>query len=70
MPHARIRACASRLRTSLFPSPPRPDCAAPQHVSTLAHELGHAYHNWVMKDMPLEEAAYPMNLAETASIVR
>lgn len=40
------------------------------HVSTLAHELGHAYHNWVMRDMPLEEAAYPMNLAETASIVR
>ena len=25
------------------------------NVSTLAHELGHAYHNWVMRDMPLAE---------------
>jgi len=39
-----------------------------QHVSTLAHELGHAFHNHVMRDMPLPETRYPMNLAETASI--
>uniref|UniRef100_A0A7S1H7V7 Peptidase M3A/M3B catalytic domain-containing protein n=1 Tax=Hemiselmis andersenii TaxID=464988 RepID=A0A7S1H7V7_HEMAN len=39
-----------------------------QHVSTLAHELGHAYHNWVMRDMERAETSYPMNLAETASI--
>eukprot|EP00238_Polyblepharides_amylifera_P008418 CAMPEP_0196592824 /NCGR_PEP_ID=MMETSP1081-20130531/73902_1 /TAXON_ID=36882 /ORGANISM="Pyramimonas amylifera, Strain CCMP720" /LENGTH=692 /DNA_ID=CAMNT_0041916629 /DNA_START=117 /DNA_END=2195 /DNA_ORIENTATION=- len=39
-----------------------------QHVSTLAHELGHAYHSWVMRDMPLPLTRYPMNLAETASI--
>ena len=39
------------------------------HVSTLAHELGHAYHNWVMRDLPLELASYPMNLAETASLM-
>ena len=38
------------------------------NVSTLAHELGHAYHSWVMRDMPLSETRYPMNLAETASI--
>jgi len=38
------------------------------NVSTLAHELGHAYHSWVMRDMPLSETHYPMNLAETASI--
>jgi len=37
-------------------------------VITLAHELGHAYHNWVMRDMPLAKARYPMTLAETASI--
>ncbi|MEZ8143015.1 M3 family oligoendopeptidase [Enterovibrio sp. FF113] len=37
-------------------------------VLTLAHELGHAFHNWVMKDMPLAETDYPMTLAETASI--
>ena len=37
-------------------------------ISTLAHELGHAYHNWVMRDMPMAETGYPMTLAETASI--
>lgn len=37
-------------------------------VLTLAHELGHAFHNWVMRDMPFVETEYPMTLAETASI--
>jgi len=36
-------------------------------VSTLAHELGHAYHAYVLKDQPLFYQDYPMNLAETAS---
>ncbi|WP_372652436.1 M3 family oligoendopeptidase [Halobacteriovorax sp.] len=35
---------------------------------TLAHEIGHAYHSWVMRDLPIEETAYSMTLAETASI--
>lgn len=35
---------------------------------TLAHELGHAFHNWVMRDMSLCQTRYPMTLAETASI--
>ena len=35
---------------------------------TLAHELGHAFHNWVMRDLPLCRTRYPMTLAETASI--
>ncbi len=39
-----------------------------RELKTLAHELGHAFHNWVMKDMPLYETFYPMTLAETASI--
>lgn len=38
-------------------------------VGTLAHELGHAFHNWVMRDLPLPETWYPMTLAETASIL-
>ena len=38
------------------------------NILTLAHELGHAYHNWVMRDLPLEETSYSMTLAETASI--
>lgn len=39
-----------------------------KNVITLAHEIGHAYHNWVMSDIPLVESQYPMTLAETASI--
>ena len=37
-------------------------------VSTLAHELGHAYHDSVVKDFPASQRTYPMTLAETASI--
>ena len=39
-----------------------------KNVITLAHELGHAWHNWVMKDIPYFETRYPSTLAETASI--
>jgi oligoendopeptidase F len=39
----------------------------PDSMSTLAHELGHAYHSWVLKERPLFLRRYPMNLAETAS---
>ncbi|MCY2963107.1 MAG: M3 family metallopeptidase, partial [Planctomycetota bacterium] len=37
------------------------------NVSTLAHELGHAYHSWELRKQPLFLQDYPMNLAETAS---
>ncbi len=37
-------------------------------VSTLAHELGHAWHNRCMKGMPNLQSDAPMPLAETASI--
>jgi oligoendopeptidase F len=37
-------------------------------IGTLAHELGHAYHNWMLRDLPLDLKSYPMTLAETASI--
>ena len=36
-------------------------------VSTLAHELGHAWHSWLMRDMRPWARTYPMTLAETAS---
>ena len=36
-------------------------------VSTLAHELGHAYHAWLLRDRPYFATSYPMALAETAS---
>ncbi|SIQ54161.1 oligoendopeptidase, pepF/M3 family [Alkalispirochaeta americana] len=37
-------------------------------LSTLAHELGHAWHSHVLKDLPSSERRYPMILAETASL--
>lgn len=36
-------------------------------VSTLAHELGHAFHSFAMKDLPRLNRGYAMNVAETAS---
>ena len=36
-------------------------------VSTLAHELGHAYHAWLLRERPYFATGYPMALAETAS---
>jgi len=37
-------------------------------VSTLAHELGHAWHNYCMRGLPFSLRGEPMPLAETASI--
>jgi oligoendopeptidase F len=37
------------------------------NISTLAHELGHAYHQHVMNDLPGLAQEYAMNVAETAS---
>lgn len=36
-------------------------------VSTLAHELGHAFHSSVLWDLPTVSRDYAMNVAETAS---
>jgi oligoendopeptidase F len=36
-------------------------------VQTLAHELGHAFHSWLLRDMRYWACRYPMTLAETAS---
>ena len=38
-----------------------------ENLLTLAHELGHAYHSWVLKEKQPFAQSYPMNLAETAS---
>lgn len=40
---------------------------SPSDTSTLAHELGHAFHSHVMKDLPALNRNYAMNVAETAS---
>ena len=36
-------------------------------IRTLAHELGHGYHSWVMRDLPYGARRYTMSVAETAS---
>jgi oligoendopeptidase F len=40
---------------------------SPDSMSTLAHELGHAYHSHVLRERPFFLQDYSMNLAETAS---
>lgn len=40
---------------------------SPSDVSTLAHELGHAFHSFAMKELPRLNRGYAMNVAETAS---
>ncbi|MCP3029041.1 M3 family oligoendopeptidase [Halobacillus sp. A5] len=37
------------------------------NVATLAHELGHAYHQHIMNELPVLNQGYAMNVAETAS---
>ena len=37
-------------------------------ILTLAHELGHAYHHYCIKELDYNLCSYPMTLAETASI--
>ncbi|WP_019005591.1 M3 family oligoendopeptidase [Cohnella laeviribosi] len=39
----------------------------PGNVSTLAHELGHAYHSSLVHGLPMFAQDYAMNVAETAS---
>lgn len=39
----------------------------PSNVSTLAHELGHGFHTYAMREMHLLNRNYAMNVAETAS---
>ncbi|MCC3356638.1 M3 family oligoendopeptidase [Bacillus sp. REN16] len=39
----------------------------PSNVSTLAHELGHAFHQHAMADVHTLNRSYAMNVAETAS---
>ncbi|MDG2845115.1 M3 family metallopeptidase, partial [Vibrio parahaemolyticus] len=38
------------------------------NMTTLAHELGHAYHGFNLKDESILNSSYPMPIAETASI--
>ncbi|MEN2448681.1 M3 family metallopeptidase, partial [Bacillus sp. JR_15] len=40
---------------------------SPSNVATLAHELGHSFHQEVMQDVRILNRKYAMNVAETAS---
>ena len=55
-----LRKGESRVLTNYIPSY--------DGVSTVAHELGHAYHNYNLIDRSALQSATPMTLAETASI--
>lgn len=39
-----------------------------EQLTTLAHELGHGFHNYCQREMPILRRGAPMTLAETASI--
>ncbi len=39
-----------------------------EQLTTLAHELGHGYHNFCQKGLPIMRRGAPMTIAETASI--
>lgn len=39
-----------------------------ENVITLAHELGHAWHGWLLRELPPEQRTCPEILAETASL--
>ncbi|MFC5732211.1 M3 family oligoendopeptidase [Cytobacillus gottheilii] len=39
----------------------------PSNISTLAHELGHGFHSYAMRDVHTLNRSYAMNVAETAS---
>ncbi len=56
----RLRKDESRILTNYKP--------AFGGISTLAHELGHAYHNLCLAERTYLQRATPMTLAETASI--
>lgn len=56
----RLRAEESRILSNFKPSY--------SGLNTLAHELGHAYHGYVLADRKPLLRQYPMTLAETASI--
>lgn len=68
MPTKRTGAYCTGFPKSLEPRVYMTYMGSNSDVSTLAHELGHAFHSWVMKDMPRAQMDYPMTLAETASI--
>jgi len=67
-PHKRPGAYCTQFAKSRTPRVYMTYTGGMRELKTLAHELGHAFHNWVMRDMKIAATHYPMTLAETASI--
>ena len=66
-PNKRPGAYCTGFRKSKTPRVYMTYSGGASNVITLAHELGHAYHSWVMRDLPDSQRSYGMSLAETAS---
>ena len=66
-PSKRPGAYCTRFAKSKTPRVYMTYTGGPSNVITLAHELGHAFHGWVMRDLPDAQRSYGMSLAETAS---
>ncbi len=66
-PNKRPGAYCTGFRKSKTPRVYMTYSGGASNVITLAHELGHAYHSWVMRDLPESQKSYGMSLAETAS---
>jgi oligoendopeptidase F len=66
-PHKAPGAYCTRFAKSRTPRVYMTFTGGKSDVITLAHELGHALHNWVMRDLPESQRSYGMSLAETAS---
>ncbi|MDH3451183.1 MAG: M3 family oligoendopeptidase [Gammaproteobacteria bacterium] len=66
-PHKRPGAYCTRFPKSKNPRVYMTYSGSSSDVITLAHELGHAFHSWVMRDLPDSQRNYGMSLAETAS---
>ena len=60
-------AYCTRFRKSRSPRVYMTYTGGASDVITLAHELGHAFHGWVMRELPDCQHGYGMSIAETAS---
>ncbi|MEM9622025.1 MAG: M3 family oligoendopeptidase [Pseudomonadota bacterium] len=66
-PHKRPGAYCTNFAKSRHPRVYMTYTGGQSDIITLAHELGHALHSWVMRDLPASQLSYGMSLAETAS---
>ncbi len=65
--HKRPGAYCTGFRKSRTPRVYMTYTGGQSDVITLAHELGHGFHSWVMRDLPASQRGYGMSIAETAS---